>query len=543
MLQFVVRSITRVRVAGWVALGLLAVAPSCSSSFAQGSTITEPKIQWATPAAIPAGTALGALQLNATANVDGTFQYEPAPGTVFRAAGTHTLSVIFTPKDASTYKSVRATTQLVVGRTFYVSPTGNDSASGQTEATPFATLQKAADSTAPGDFVYVMNGTYANARNSYTLLGIARPGTPNAWITYEAYKGARPVLVGNAATWDVVRFLNTAAYVALSGMTVIGNDIAVTLAQAQANKDTPAAHPETNGSCITVNGNNHTGEIYPHHIRISNNSVGNCPGGGIGTTYADYVTIAHNKVYGNAFYSAYGNSGISTLANFDSNPADTATKYKMVIEGNVLYANEELVAVAGSKPPQITDGEGIIIDSTNNSAYAGSGLTNPPYSGRTLVANNVIFNNGSAAIEVFQSSHVDVLNNSTYLDVTNPPVTGRGEMNLNVASDVNVVDNIFYSSPAQNPVTMNTACAKECVFDYNIYYGGKTVFLGTAAGAHDLVADPLYVAPGILPQAVNFRLRAGSPAIGSGTSMLAPAEDIEGKPRPKAGVDRGAYQR
>ena len=531
------------RVVGDVGVGLLAMVSVCPSSSGQSGIVAEPKIVWATPAALPAGTALGALQLNATANVDGTFQYEPAAGTVLRSAGKQMLAVVFTPKDARVYKTVRATVPLVVGRTFYVSPTGSDSAGGQTEATPFATLQKAADSTAPGDFVYVMNGTYANARNNYVLLSIAKPGTQNAWITYEAYKGAKPVLVGNNATWDVVRFQNTAAYVSLSGMTVIGNDIAVTLAQAQATKDTPASHPETNGSCITVNGNTHTGGIYPHHIHILNNIVGNCPGGGIGTTFADYVTIAHNKVYGNAFYSSYGNSGISTLANFDSNPADTATKYKMVIEGNVLYANEELVAVAGSKPPQITDGEGIIIDSTNNSEYAGSGLTNPPYTGRTLVANNVIVNNGSAAIEVFQSSHVDVVNNSTYLDVTNPPLTGRGEMNLNVASDVKVVNNIFYSSPAQNPVTMNTACASACMFDYNVYYGGKTVFLGTTAGAHDLVADPLYVAPGIMPEAVNFQLRAGSPAIGSGTTVLAPAEDINGRPRPKAGVDRGAYQR
>ena len=437
---------------------------------------------------------------------------------------------------------MRAAVTLVVGRTFYVSPAGSDAAGGQTPSTPLATLQKAADSTAPGDFVYVMNGTYANARHAYVLVGIATAGTPNAWITYQAYAGAKPVLVGDKSTWDVVRFQNTAAYVSLSGMTVIGNDIAVTLAQAQANQDTPASHPETNGNCISVNGSTHTGGVYPHHIWIINNIAQNCPGGGISTTYADYVTISGNKIFGNAMYSAYGTSGISTLANFDSDPADTATKYKMVIRDNVLYANEELVPWAGAHPPQITDGEAIIIDSTNNSAYAGSGLKNPPYTGRTLVANNVIFNNGSAAIEVFQSSHVDVVNNSTYLDVTNPPVSGRGEMNLNVASDVRVVNNIFYSSPAQNPVVMNTACAKECVFDYNVYYGGKTVFLGTTAGAHDAIADPLYVAPGILPQAVNFRLRAGSPAIGSGTSELSPAEDIDGKPRPKTGVDRGAYQ-
>jgi len=523
---------------------MLAAAACCSVvAAAQTVKAVAPTITWATPAAIAAGTALGSSQLNATANVDGTFSYGPSAGTVFKIAGTQKLSVVFTPKGASDAKAVRAIVPLVVGRTFYVSATGSDSANGQTVSTAFATLQKAADSTAPGDFVYVMNGTYANARNHYVLLGISTAGTPNAWITYQAYPGAKPVLVGNDATWDVVRFQNTAAYVSLSGMTVIGNDIGVTLTQAQANENAPGSHPETNGSCITVNGNTHVGGVYPHHIRIVKNVVGSCPGGGIGTTFADYVTISGNTVYGNAFYSAFGNSGISLFANFDSNPADTATKYKMVVEGNTVYANEELVPVFGSKPLAITDGEGIIIDSNKNSAYVGAGLTNSAYAGRTLVANNVVFNNGSDAIEVFQSAHVDVVNNSTYANVTNPPLTGRGEMNLNMASDVKVVNNIFYAAAGQNPVTVSTPCTDGCMFDYNLYFGGSNTFKGVVAGAHDLTGDPLYVAPGIMPERVDFRLRPGSPAIGSGTTALAPAMDVLGNPRPAAGVDRGAYQK
>jgi hypothetical protein len=47
------------------------------------STITvlkaTPVITWATPADIVYGTALSATQLNATANVPGTFVYTPAP--------------------------------------------------------------------------------------------------------------------------------------------------------------------------------------------------------------------------------------------------------------------------------------------------------------------------------------------------------------------------------------------------------------------------------------------------------------------------------
>jgi len=429
------------------------------------------------------------------------------------------------------------------GRTFYVSPTGSDSASGQTTSTPFRTLQHAADATAPGDFVYVMNGTYTNDTNNYALLAISTPGTPNAWITYQAYPGATPVLQGNNYTWDVVRFTNTAAYISLSGFTVIGNNANVTLPQALANDNNPGSHPETNGSCITVNGNTHTNNIYPHHIRITNNIAANCPGGGIGTTYADYVTIEANTIYANALYSAYGNSGISTFSNFDSNPADTTTKYKMIVQGNILYANEELVPVSGTNPPTITDGEAIIVDSTKNSAFPTGGNTNPPYTGRTLIANNVIFNNGSDAIEVFESAHVDVVNNSTYTNVTNPPLTGRGEMNLNVASDVNILNNIFYSAPGQNPVVMSNACTSNCSIDYNQYYGGTNTLVGISAGPHDQTANPLYVMPAAsTPAAVSLKLQSSSPAIATGTSNLAPPTDINGNPRPATGVDRGAYQ-
>jgi hypothetical protein len=46
-------------------------------------------ITWSAPADITYGTALSATQLNATANVPGTFVYEPAAGTVLNAsAGT-----------------------------------------------------------------------------------------------------------------------------------------------------------------------------------------------------------------------------------------------------------------------------------------------------------------------------------------------------------------------------------------------------------------------------------------------------------------------
>jgi len=73
-----------------------------------------PTVTWTAPAAITYGTALTATQLDATASVPGTFVYSPAAGQV-PVAGSQTLSVTFTPTDATDYNTPAAQTiQLTV---------------------------------------------------------------------------------------------------------------------------------------------------------------------------------------------------------------------------------------------------------------------------------------------------------------------------------------------------------------------------------------------------------------------------------------------
>ena len=74
---------------------------------------TNTVITWATPAPLTYGAALTAEQLNATANVSGSFAYTPASGTVLNA-GANALSVIFTPTDAVDYQSATDTVSLIV---------------------------------------------------------------------------------------------------------------------------------------------------------------------------------------------------------------------------------------------------------------------------------------------------------------------------------------------------------------------------------------------------------------------------------------------
>jgi hypothetical protein len=422
--------------------------------------------------------------------------------------------------------------------TYYVSGAGSDAANGLSTTTAFLTLQHAANLTQPGDTVYAMNGTYTNTCASCAVLDLTIPGTPSQWITYKAYPGQTPQISFNG--WEGIFFEPTAAYIEVNGFNILGNNYNVTLQQAQ-NQSTSNPDPAFNGNCIDADGRSGTATVRPNHLRILNNVIGACGGAGVGTAWSDYVTISGNTIYDSAWYSIYGASGISNWENWN---ADSSTAYKMVITGNRLFGNKQLVPTAGTGV--ILDGEAIIIDSTRNSVYNSTNDPLPAYTGRTLIANNVIYGNGSSAVEVFESDHVDVVNNSSYQDVTNPPLSGRGEMDLNQTSDVNVINNIFYSATGQNPVAVVPGTTSSITLNYNLYYNGANIG-DVANGLNDLTANPLYIDPTAATPADRFSVLLSvaptSPAVGSGTSNLAPAIDFAGNPRPGSkGYDRGAYQ-
>src|ERR1700743_1138731 len=82
-----------------------------SPSTPPSNAATTPVINWSQPANVPAQTALGSAQLNATANVAGAFTYDPAAGTVLQA-GDQTLTAKFTPEDATHYSPVTASRRI-----------------------------------------------------------------------------------------------------------------------------------------------------------------------------------------------------------------------------------------------------------------------------------------------------------------------------------------------------------------------------------------------------------------------------------------------
>jgi hypothetical protein len=97
-----------------------------------------PVINWPTPAAIPAGTPLSSTQLNATANVPGTFVYNPGAGTVL-PVGTQQLNVAFTPSDTANYTTTNSSVPInVVNFTISVGLQATAPSSGALSATAMA---------------------------------------------------------------------------------------------------------------------------------------------------------------------------------------------------------------------------------------------------------------------------------------------------------------------------------------------------------------------------------------------------------------------
>lgn len=155
-------------------------------------TKTTPTITWQAPRNIACGTALSAVQLNATASVSGTFEYTPAAGEVLRA-GKHTLTVTFTPKDETSYTKAHASV------TISVSMEAPEIAWPDPEpiscGTPLSDVQLNATASVPGTFVYTPAKGEFLAAGSQTL---SATFTPTDSARYTTAQAAVPIIVTKA---------------------------------------------------------------------------------------------------------------------------------------------------------------------------------------------------------------------------------------------------------------------------------------------------------------------------------------------------------
>ena len=409
------------------------------------------------------------------------------------------------------------------GRYLYVSGRGDDGNSGRSRGDALRTLRRAAELTGPGDTVLVDDGEYSDA-GSNSVVTIERSGTPDRWITWAAYPGARPVV--RASQWQGIWV--RASYITVAGFTVTGLRTGLTARQIEAARNGDVSDPAVSNSCIAVTElRNADPPQRPKHVTVWGNTLTDCTLAGISVQYADYVTAAYNVTRRNGWYSPYGGSGISFSNLWNS---DDRTGLKMIIRGNVSSQNQNLVPCLCSGPARrITDGNGIIVESLVNDEVRGAPLFQQPYTGRTLVENNVSYDNGGRGINVFDGAHVDVVNNTLYRNATHPAITA--DLAVTGANDVRVANNIVAARPGEPAAAVSRS--SRVTFDHNLLVGDGSA----PADAALVTAAPRFRAA----QSGDFRLRADSPAVDSGTSGLAATLDADRIPRGRP-VDRGAYE-
>jgi parallel beta-helix repeat protein len=418
-------------------------------------------------------------------------------------------------------------------RTLYVSQTeGRAGNTGLSETSPLPDIQSALDLTRPGDAVLVKNGIYSRPDQPESdVVQINRSGTARSPITLAAYPGHKPKIL--SANWVGIRV--QASHIIVDGFTLEGNLDSLTLAGARARMNDP--NPQYGGSGIAIAPPYDKPLIRPHHVTIRNNVISKFPGGGIFSSSADYVTIEANKVSSNAYYSPFNNSGISIYQSWNS---DRSTDYKIVVKNNTVTDTRNLVPFiySDADPSKriVTDGNGIIIDDSRQTQNFSSNNPNykDAYIGRTLVENNVVFNNGARGIHVYSSDHVDIVNNTTSGNSFQKE-TPEGEISAVEASDIRVFNNIILPINGRKGIFAYAANAFTAV--NNLIFGGDAPDI-------DQSRNMLGRAPKLVnPAAFDFRPAVDSPAIDAGDKSLAAQKDFLGQKRPLgAGIDIGAYE-
>lgn len=419
-----------------------------------------------------------------------------------------------------------------VNSIYYVDSINGSNSNPGTEARPWQTLQKAHGVLTAGQTLLVRAGTYTSTTN-YAVLAIKTSGAEGAPITYRNFPGERPLVRTTKGVNNHAIEVRDAAYIIIDGFEVEGHVKQVTYEEAKEQNDLAVAYskmtpPKYVGATVDSNGISLTGKTVnkTHHIIIRNNLVHDVPGGGIACNYVDYVNVENNRVYNTSAYSPYGTSGISFLTpyNFDSNTGI----YRIQVTGNSVSEATNLFPSNAFAFKQPTDGNGIIIDTFNKYSY----------SGMTLVANNIVFNNGGRGIHALNSTYVDIFNNTAYLNGT-IAITGEGEISVQRSKLTRVYNNIMVARP-DRPVN-NLYQSTTVDFSYNIANGGSVYRPTAGAVGNRLNTDPLFVATSGPHQ---FQLAADSPAVNNAyvPAALMP-QDFYRAPRPRSGTaDVGAVE-
>jgi len=406
---------------------------------------------------------------------------------------------------------------LIVGQTarsaeFYVSSTGSDSAAG-TATAPWRTLQRAADVVGPGDRVTTRPGAYAG-------FNLTRSGTAAAPIEFVAEPGVLINQPNPVRTQHGIN-LENASYVTIDGFEVTGMQ--------RAGVRSVGVSGNTFASFVTIRNvkshdNGYWGILtgFVNDLLIENNiTYGSVNEHGIYVSNSgDRPTIRNNESYNNRANGIHMNG--------DASLGGDGIISGALVSGNKIYNN----GVGG--------GSGINMDGVQNSR----------------IENNLIFNNHASGISLYRIDGGGGASNNTVVNNTIIQASdARWALNIRDGSVNNTVrNNILLSNhPTRGAISISSDSLSGFVSDYNALISRFTTNDGntiqalaqwqaaTGQDLHSLVATANALFADVA--ANDYRLKAGAPAISTGTSSSAPPADFAGLPRPAGGnYDIGAFE-
>ena len=436
---------------------------------------------------------------------------------------------------------------------YYVSTIGNDSNAGSL-ASPWRNINFAVNnqSLLPGDFVYILSGTYFE-RAIMTKSGsvsnkITVSNHNNQLVTLDG-TGASPATYNYAGLFEV-----RASNVVINGLKCIN------------------ARWDLTSEGISVQGPNVSNIIIQNCITNNSSSCGI----GVWGNTVDYsgVTniIVQNNDISQAVVGGYQENlsicgGVDTFVVrnnvvHDSNSPPNAVNIPLGIDAKTNVRNGKIY---NNNINNLPYAGGIYVDGYDNTAYNIDVYNNVVYNvawyGMSIgaeeggsdyninVYNNIFYNNLGHGISI-NNSNISTANNIHDIKIYNNTVFGNGGVNggngicnLNTASyNITIKNNILSQNTWSNVIVTMSANSSLPVISNNVcdgvqnaYYPGSVIALGSAS----IYSSPLFVNAG----AAIFKLNANSPAIDSGTSSLAPLTDFDGNTRPSGGAyDIGAYE-
>jgi hypothetical protein len=255
-----------------------------------------------------------------------------------------------------------------------------------------------------------------------------------------------------------------------------------------------------------------------HHITVNNCHIHHMPGTGLRTNGCDYIWFVGNEIND---CSRRSPSGTHALVLDSSESLDEEEGYKFFLIGNEVHHNyNEIYSWSKNKSfitPVIDEGKGISLQRNTPD----DGWTH----GRMLVANNITYLNGLSGVHSNNGARIDFIHNTAYYN----SFTGRGGnigISLQRTIDARIINNISVAEPGMEGYAISVANSTDVSIENNLVSGNLDS--DSQAIEHNTVFDdPLFEDS----DQWDFRIKAGSPAIGKALAIEITLDDFYGNPR------------